>query len=65
MGLREGSPVAPRPWEWEPGTSTHVSEAHDVGASWAPGNDGIILPLHYALLSLGRLCDRVVGVYGG
>ena len=62
--LSEGSPVPSSPCGWEPGTSTHVSAAHDGGAVGAPENGGIARPLHYALLLRRRLSDEVVGVYG-
>ena len=65
VGSIEGSPVPSRPGGWEPGTSTHVSSEHDVGASGAPENGGIVRPLHYALLSSGKLSDQVVGRNGG
>ena len=65
VGLSEGSLVPASPCGWEPGISTHVSAAHDGDAAGAPKNGGVARPIHYALLSRGRLSDQVVGGYGG
>ena len=65
MGLTEVSPVPSSPRGWEPGTSTHVSAAHNGGADGTANNGGIARQVSHALLSRGRLSDQAFGGYGG